>query len=82
MNQAYRYRHKPNIIIADNISERNERSEKLPISREKKIYLYLKNNSNKNVDNVESNIILQNKGLLKFNKVNYYWKMKRKQKNI
>ena len=60
---SYRYRHKPNIIIADNISERNERSEfkKLPISREKKIYLYLKNNSNKNV---ESNIILQNNTLL------------------
>ena len=47
--------------ITDNMSERSE-YKKLPISREKKIYLYLKN-SNKNVD---SNLIFENnKTLLK-----------------
>jgi protein-tyrosine phosphatase len=60
---SYRYHHKPKIILTDNISEKIERNEfkKLPISREKKIYLYLKNRSNKNT---ESNLTIKNKPLL------------------
>ena len=56
---SYNTQNKPNFNIFDNISEQSD-SKKLPLSRDKKIYMCLKNN-NKNID---TNIIFQNNNSL------------------